>query len=98
MFKNSIVSFNTLGWKPTIYPCNFLPHLPAQNMSTDSHRFKEEDIPAHVKPFPTKPSTQSQVKLPTVSVQSAFASQSSNCSSHSLTSAGQSIIHSAIST
>ena len=46
-------------------------------------------IPVHVVPFPMKPSTQSQVKLPTESLQTAFTSQLSRPSMHSLMSAVQ---------
>ena len=50
-------------------------------------------IPVHVVPFPMKPSTQSQVKLPTESLQTAFTSQLSRPSMHSLMSAAQKKIH-----
>ena len=54
-------------------------------------------IPVHVVPFPMKPSTQSQVKLPTESLQTAFTSQLSRPSMHSLMSAAEKKIHCVVS-
>ena len=54
-------------------------------------------IPVHVVPFPMKSSTQSQVKLPTESLQTAFTSQLSRPSMHSLMSAAQKKIHCVVS-